>query len=269
MKRSFVFLMCCISFLPLHSAIHEISNMEEILPYVDAKTWLVFDIDNTLIEAKQMLGSDQWYSHQVMEMQKIPQEQKERRAHELRALFKKVQVIADMQPVEAITPQLLEDLQKRGNTLMALTARYPKTLVSITMKHLKESKIDFKKTAPHQEKIDFYLQDPVKYRSGVLFVGDNNKGKAFVAFLKRSAVKPEKIIFVDDKQKHVENMGQALEELNINYEGFRYSHADEKVNNFDPKIADLQKNFLQQVLSDSDARAILEKDSLTRGGHLN
>lgn len=262
MKRCLVCLFLSFVFC-LDAAIHEISQMHEILPFVDAKTWLVFDIDNTLIEAQQMLGSDQWYTYQSARMQDLPQEEKSRLAKELKTLYKKVQVLAKMQPVEEDTPKLLQDMQEKGLSLMALTARFPLTLINITLQHLKHANIDFKKTAPYPGFFEFLLQDPVKYRNGVLFVGDNDKGKAFVAFLNELKLKPQRVIFVDDKIKHVQAMQTALEEIGIAFEGFRYSYTDEKVRNFDPQIAELQQVLLQRVLNDNEARLLLDKQSFT------
>ncbi len=43
----------------------EVSKMASIKDAVRPGTVLVFDIDNTLVEASQMYGSDQWFEHLV------------------------------------------------------------------------------------------------------------------------------------------------------------------------------------------------------------
>ena len=58
-----LFFLC--SFLEAKSLIKETNDFAHVLTYLEEDTLFVFDLDNTLIETAQHLGSDQWVSHQL------------------------------------------------------------------------------------------------------------------------------------------------------------------------------------------------------------
>ena len=90
------------------------------------------------------------------------------------------------------------------------------------------------------EKKALESEDDAKYTKGILFVGEsNNKGKVLAHFLRINKLSPKKIVFVDDKVKHVNNVGIALQELKIPYFGFRYGAVDDKVKQFNQVMADV------------------------------
>ena len=64
MKRLAVLLTFMISSL-LHGAVHEITSVRQVVPFLKANTLVVFDIDNTLARPPQILGSDQWFGWMV------------------------------------------------------------------------------------------------------------------------------------------------------------------------------------------------------------
>ncbi|MBA3238763.1 MAG: DUF2608 domain-containing protein [Parachlamydiaceae bacterium] len=68
---------------------------------------------------------------------------------------------------------------------------------------------------------------------------------------------PQKVLFVDDKLNHVQSLEGPLAELNIDYIGVRYSKADERVQEFDAQIADLQMKHFLKFISDEEAREML------------
>lgn len=78
-----------------------------------------------------------------------------------------------------------------------------------------------------------------------------------MAFLNQLDKLPEKIIFVDDKLSHVQDLENSLRAFNIEYVGIRFSKMDKGVNEYDDEIAEIQSEFFPQFISDEAARKIL------------
>jgi len=61
MKKIFAAL--CLIPSCLFGVVFESDQMKDILPQVEEGTWVLLDVDNTLIEASTQLGSAQWRDH--------------------------------------------------------------------------------------------------------------------------------------------------------------------------------------------------------------
>ncbi len=256
MRSLFAVWLFSISFIGYSQKI-EITKMESILSKIDQKTLVVFDIDNTIVQPTQMLGSDQWYSYRV-------------KFHENAGLstddaidsalseWTKVQLQTPVRAVERSTVQIIQNIQRRGIPVMALTAR-PIELARASRLQLKSVGVDLSHAHGFgNSDIEIDGEHSSLFTQGVLLVGaKNNKGKVLVEFLKMQNYHPRSIVFVDDKEKHVLNVGDALKELNVAYTGFRYGAADKYVAGFDIRIAEIQhKYFLStgKFISDTEAK---------------
>ena len=242
--------------------VQETAQMSEALSAVDAKTLLVFDLDNTIIEPVQTLGSDQWFEAQVKHYVVVEHLDPDRAIHKAIILWSKIQQVSGVQPVEKNTPFLIKEKQEQGIRVMGLTAR-PQELSTRTREQLKSIGVDLSLTAVSTK--DFAVQgvSDAKFTRGITFVGTNNKGKVLAALLKQLDLVPAKVVFVDDKEKHVKSVDVALKELGIKYLGFRYGAADEKVKRYETEFAPLaavQLQFFGKLLTDKAAKAILEND---------
>lgn len=234
-----------ISSLQVHAEIREITKMKDIVAEVTPQTLVVFDLDNTLHEPAQSLGSDQWYGSMVKE--NIKKGMSESAAIDAAIkLWNQVQLVTKVKTLEADTPKIIADLQKKGIRIFGLTAR-PAELVEASLNQLKTLKIDLSPTSKLKDGLQIPAEDLVSVKSGVVFVGPkNNKGKVLKKLLEIEGSKVEKIVFVDDKEKHVKNVDASLADLKIPYVGFRYGAADPQVKNFDPETTRPQlANFLK------------------------
>src|SRR5688572_16340760 len=63
-KRYFIGLAMVLTSLA-SARVVEINKMADITAHVTEQTWVVFDLDNTVMEPVQTLGSDQWFDHMV------------------------------------------------------------------------------------------------------------------------------------------------------------------------------------------------------------
>jgi FMN phosphatase YigB (HAD superfamily) len=70
-------------------------------------------------------------------------------------------------------------------------------------------------------------------KGGVLFVGEKNgKGEVLLLLLEKLNYRPENVVFVDDRLRHLIGVEKALKSIGVPYKGFRYGGADEKVKAF-------------------------------------
>lgn len=213
----------------------EISQMNDILPSIDSETWVVFDLDNTVMEPAQTLGTDQWYDYMV---KKLGSDEP------ALAVWSRVQDRTQMIPVEPTTPDLIKNLQQEHIRVFALTAR-PKDSIPTTITQLKSIGVEFER---------------------VVAVGPGaNKGEVLSLEIQKASVMPAKVVFVDDKAKHVRNVDVALSKLpEIEHLEFRYGAADSRVRSFNKEIADLQLDRFETsdvIISDQEALAEIESSA--------
>jgi hypothetical protein len=245
--------------------IREAATMENALEGAEAGTLVILDLDNTTMMPPQTLGGEEWYDYFVekrtneYKAQGIDAAKAKERAIDQGLLeWNQFHKNAKVVPVESDTPKLIAEIQSRGVMTMALTAR-PLDLAKSTIAQLKSIGIELQKNTVSKKEIKVPGKNVSKFVDGALLVGPkNNKGEVLIKFLKQLKLRPSKIIFVDNKQHHVDNVGKALEELKIPYFGRRHSAADDKIKSMDKDIVELQhKYFFGTPLSDRDAKKLL------------
>lgn len=235
--------------------IREVQSMKEALAIVTTGDVVVFDIDNTISEPAQTLGSDQWYSYLVDKYKKSGLSEDQAIDQAIQEWIE-VQLFTKARPVEAVTPGLIAGLQARNVMTIALTAR-PVELKDSTVDQLKSIDVNFQSYG-----LNFSDAIDVQLYKGVLFVGPKrNKGLVLEKFFEAVKVKPKRLIFVDDKVKHVKNMEEVFAKKGFANINFRYGAADATVAAFQSELADYQWSFFQDtggLLSDEDARLFLK-----------
>lgn len=253
--RAFIFLFLCSCIMPVAAAIHETNNISEILPHVQEGTLLVFDLDNTLIETKQSLGSDQWFTDYLHQQKTKGLNSEEALVHTLK-YYDQVHDISDVALVDANIIQMLSKLEKEGAIILGLTTRGAR-LKEATFRQLASVGIHFKPVKGHEApyRLKISSKDGL-VESGIIFVSGAHKGKSLVEYLNHLKLQPKHIVFVDDKHKNVSDVQQAVEEKGIKFTGFRYAYLDEKVKAFNREISEIQLQYLNKILSDEDAAAI-------------
>ncbi len=235
--------------------IQEVRYLADALNDIQASDVVVLDIDNTILEPGQTLGSDQWYGYLVEKYKASGLTQEQSIDHAIIDWIG-VQKLTTVSPIEKQTPNLVLKTQGRAHLVMALTAR-PVELAAATLKQIKSVGIQF------AEKYKYESGESIKLAGGVLFVGPkNNKGTVLQSFLKAQNISPARVIFVDDKEKHVKNMDAVFSQAGIANLNFRYGAADGKVKSFSPEIAEIQWEYFVKfggaLLSDREAEERLD-----------
>ena len=227
---------------PAAAAPTEITHMTAIESAVRPDSLVIFDIDNTLLEPTGFLASDQWFYYLL--------EQLEQREDEKAALadaiarWNAASAVVEVRPIEPDTAAVIGRLQARGIETMALTAR-SYDLADVTFKQLAAVGIDFSAHAPHRGPLEVPNETtpgarPSRLIRGVIFVDEgNDKGKVLVSMLTRMGAMPKHVVYVDDKEHHVVDVGRALAARGIALDGFRYGAADPHVETFKRAMAEL------------------------------
>ena len=243
--------------------------MREVAPAISQNTLVVFDLDNTVIEAGQTLGSDQFFGYLV---EKGKAQGLDDKAAVNCALFNAsfIQPFTPSIPVEVDTPRFIRTLQANGISVIALTAR-PFEWAKGTLSQLYSVGVDFRRSSVTSDAI----QDPnftARFLNGVLFMkSGQDKGVALSNFMARAHHPFKNVVFIDDKLKNVQNVdaafNAAMNTAVIPHIEFRYGAADARVKAFNPKIADIEWAYFLKygmILSDLSALNLLRNNGLVQ-----
>lgn len=239
--------------------IRESNKISEVIHLIDQETWFLVDLDNTVFQTKQALGHVDWFQHEV---EKLIAKGKSREDafHSLYPLWKKAQTMTEVMPVEADFPRVIVELQNRGIVVMGLTHRQL-FIIPQTLRQIDSLGLDFRRTAPSQETIHIEGIRPSCYTQGVLFVDDfNSKGERLISLLDQMRKKPQKIVFIDDKKKNVEDVAKAASNLGIEYIGVYYTAASDGEKIYSPEWADCQLQFFNTIMSNQQAKKLLANE---------
>jgi len=252
MKKIAIFLIIIFNFCS--AQIIDIKNIKETKKHLKKYDLVLFDLDNTIMEPVQQLASDQWFFHQ-MKSHEINGLDYKKALDQTLAQWYEVQAITKVKLVETDVKDLIEKLQNKNTLIMGLTTRGVELSLA-AIKQLDSLGIDLLKTAPKKEKM--YFETGSFYNKGILFTNGINKGKVLENFFKKIDFYPKSIVFIDDKLHHLNEVKNFCSNSNIKFLGFRYGYLDEKVNNFDKTISDIQYKNLKNIISDKAAKNMIE-----------
>ena len=252
-----IFMLFFVLYSGVFSDIIEVKYFKEIASHIDQETLVVFDLDNTLIQTSQTLGSDQWFSKEIE--RNIEKGMEFNDALEMALeIYVPVQNKTSVTLVEEGITEFIDDLKDQGNSIIALTARNH-NLQEATIRQLQSVGITFNTDEFNQTSLDLKGDGTVNTLKGIVFLDGQNKGTYLLSFLDTMNWNPKKIVFVDDKLKNVKDVEEALNKRGVDCTGIRYGHLDEKVESINMTVADVQLQFFNQLLSDEIVESLLEE----------
>ena len=219
--------------------IKQIHSIDEAALYFDVfETLGVFDIDDTLL----MPADPAFHKPNLKKCAAIKTLKEQLPVDHQDLISNFVLMSSASQLIESNSPLFIQDLQRRGVRLMALTAAMTRQfgevyIPQIRYEELKNNGIDFSlgfPTIDHHSFTDIKMcnQGYPAYYSGVLCSnGDYQrhkdatpKGEVLCAFLRKAAWMPSKVVFIDDKLYNLEEMARALHHFDprIVYQGLHY-----------------------------------------------
>ena len=225
------------------STIKEIYHIRDILNLIHYDTWVIWDLDNTIIQARHELGSEMWFT--VLMAETIRRFNHDavfvRMALEL---YNYVQHLTHTEPAELNVVKIINRLHEIGIPQMIVTSR-SELLKHTTLRQLHENGIHF-------------------HPSMILFCDGQNKGHHLEQFLIRTKHVPSHFIMIDDKASHLVHMQELAEKYQITFQGFAYRHLDKKVKAFDMNKANhqllmLKRHFPEELQKGAELLSVLEK----------
>lgn len=240
----------------LQADIIEIQHIDDIRPYVIENALCLFDIDDTLIDNPFSLGSPPWRS---WVKSKLSSYNSNFVLYDALTLY--IAQHAPYKTVEPTTAPLIADLQDRGHTALAFTARgrtqwYTTDIDGVdrfTHAQLNHVGIDFKKTALPPELQNL---EPTYFDNGIIFAQHIKKGDLLTHLFKDLKYCPSLIIFIDDKLDQVQSVEAAVKQSGIPYIGFWYRRSEMDRKNFNAMTANIQMEsllFNDEIISDEKA----------------
>lgn len=235
-----------------HTTIVEHVEFASILNYIKQEdchknTIVVLDIDNTIAiqgHPFEMFGGDMWVSHEISKL--INDDMNPQEAFmQISPLYFKLINFVELRPVEETTVAIIKQLQEAGVTVIACTIRSIE-VSDRTIEQLKAIGIDFACSAFGYEEL--LGHDPrFCYKNGIIFCCGGDKGATLQHVLKYFEHTPKKVIVIDDKEKYLHQIKQVLHP-DVEFIGIRYGHLDEKVANYDPILAEQEKQAYLAIL---------------------
>jgi FMN phosphatase YigB (HAD superfamily) len=231
--RKILILFFCFS---LHAEIIQTNSLEDVLRAVDETAWVVFDIDNTLLESAVQAGRAEWFDHEVKQLMLTKGIDRHTADLCLFPAWVSFMEICPMQTPEPKTAGWVKEIQEKSSASLALTARHP-PLAKLTLRQLGQFGIDFSHHAPPEVSLD--TEHPSHTEEGIVFASiKNSKAALFRQFIEKSDKKPGKILFIDDALHHLEQMEMELQKLGIAFTGFHYTKSFERP--FDFELASIE-----------------------------
>lgn len=250
----------------LYGEIIETDTFAKVTNHLTPTTLLVVDIDDTLLLPVQALGTDVWFMDQLKK-HSAEGLNYEKALDKALAEWEAVRHLTEVRIVEKGTEGIIKEIQASNITVMGLTTQ-GLALAARTVVQLKSLDIDLSLTAPSSENVYFVNgREGVLYRHGILFTSGTNKGNALKTLLERIDFHPDKIVFINDKKTHLNDLEKGVNSMGIEFIGLRYSHEDVRVANFNNAITDIQwaHSTFGHILSDEEAQELLNQEAGVAG----
>lgn len=212
-------------------------------------TFVIFDIDNTLARTPDHYGSDQWFYWKKDQFEKEGFTEKEAIDLIMPELLQ-ISAYLPLVPVEKNTAKIVKNLQDKGVTVIALSAR-SLDLTYRTIEQLHEIGIHFKGKGPHNCLIQYGKGKPALYIDGIIFSGNHTKGEVIAHWFDQIDYHPKKVIFIDDKMKNLSSVEQALHKRNYPFIGIRYGYLDDYIKTITPEKIEQERTEFQHKFPES------------------
>lgn len=218
----------------------EIENLNQINKYIDAlkdkNVLLVLDIDDTILTSHEFFGSDKWYDWQkgrgVDSLgKKIPITENQK----VMCLFDVLGITFEISANKPTQSDAVKIINQISTDIVVLTARN-ELYRTATRRELDENGFDFidnhlaLEGLPLRFKVNHNDRFAVvSYIDGVYMVAGMDKGVMLRILLNKLNKSYDAIVFVDDKEKNIVNMKNAMLEDDVDFYGLRYTKIDKSI----------------------------------------
>ena len=226
-------------------------------------TLLIFDIDDTLLEAVNFIGSGKWYAWQrgrkVYDHNNNLIKVKEEQVYS--CMFSILGTLFDLgtsKLTQDDTSKIIHDL--KDYNLMLLTAR-TYSFRRATERELSVNGLDFSNhhLVDETKTLDFALNDGLRtdrvtYKRGLVMSSGLDKGKVLREVLSQIDKTYKSIYFVDDARRNVDNMVEEWKNDDTSFSLYHYTKVDKKISKEEIEQSDNAKksfdNFMKFAFAD-------------------
>jgi hypothetical protein len=210
--------------------------------YSPQEVLVVYDIDNTLLKARQPLGSDQWFEWQSGAIKNNSPEASFKTFDELMDAQGDFFQLSKMDLTENNLSQIVNILKTSGHPMLLLTSRGPE-FRNVTERELRRNNLWFSDMALMSGIANEFLEVPFKlnvsYMNGIFMTSGHHKGEALAYLLKKSRKTVKAIIFADDHERHTKRVYETFSTRNdLEVVTFRYGKEDATVAAFKTSAKD-------------------------------
>ncbi|MCL5436444.1 MAG: DUF2608 domain-containing protein [Candidatus Dependentiae bacterium] len=213
----------------LAASITQTDSLSDVFPVLDristqGETLVIFDLDNTLIRAAQLEGTDEWFRAETGALMQAGKSESE--AWELvLPIYTAAQLKTAAYLVDDAAMPLLDTLRVRGIRTIASTSRGRPDMCTATFRQLGELGISFEQKEPAwQTRFTLApLPRETSYERGIIFGDGNNKGETLSIVFERLNYQPARIIFIDDSLGHVRAIEAFAQKRGIEFVGFHFT----------------------------------------------
>jgi phosphoserine phosphatase len=231
---------------PLNAVIYETTNVNDMIQHSDERTLVICDLDNTLIEPRQLIGSDQWFCYEIQRRVNAGESSKQACANTI-PIYNTIQKITQVNLIDNQAPEVIKELKKYSARVISLTARNYE-LIAATQRQLKSVGIDFNsQEAPQMQLLE--NDGSIINHNNISYLNGQNKGVYLTKYLELNSLDFDKVVFIDDKRKNLEAVESVVENLGKTFIGLRYAALDEKVKSLDPNIASIQIEIFNSLFN--------------------
>jgi predicted ABC-type ATPase len=248
-------------FLPITPVIFHIDTLSMIEHYVTDDCWIVTDLDDTLITAEESAGRDIGRSYLAKQIRNADPFTSERWSSALSPLLDHIH----KHLVEETSADLIKKWQEKGIPVIGLTAR-PfegkglENLIEKTVHQMNSLSLSFSANVPFSKEKTTFPSGAAFYQ-GIIFSGPRPKGKTLEEFLSLCPYLPRRILFIDNKLRHVQSVIDNSKSVEII--PFYYTRVKETDRQIAERLAHLQLAvFADQgvLLSDDAAKQLLQQN---------
>lgn len=258
MKRGYYSLLLAIFFLIssyLKAEIIECSHFAELLSFITPKSSLFLEVDNVILKPREEVAKTIFFNHLKQELL-LKGFNPDQIASQLYPLWEKVQKKATTELSDVHLKEYFKSLNDSEVKIWLLSHRGP-PLAYRTLDQLHEHGLFLESAQSEFNHYEIEKNLALVYENMILLHPLCNKGEFLAKYLQRLPMQPCKVICVDHELIHLVHIQQEMEKLNIPYLGIYLRDADSNVTEYTKLIGQIQLEYIDQLLSDSTAKAIL------------
>ncbi|WP_100934080.1 DUF2608 domain-containing protein [Candidatus Chlamydia corallus] len=260
-----VLALCLYKVVSIEAVVIEITDVQAVHKFAKEKTLVCFNIEDTVVFPKQMIGQSAWLYHRETDLKTTLSEEEAKEQAFLEWMG--ISFVVDYELMSTNLRNVLTGLSLKRSWVLGISQR-PVHLIKNTLRVLHFLNIDFTSCPAICE--DGWLSQPrtkekpeqvMAIEKNILFVGALKHGlgidEALEIFLSGITSCPSQIIYVDHNRERLRSVDAFCKKANIYFIGMLYTPAKQRVENYNPQLAAIQWSKLRNNFSDEYYESLL------------